>query len=396
MDRNFQIAQLIAQKIKGEISSDGADELQRWIDEDPDHLAFFERVQANDHLLSKLDIYERFDKEAVRSKLEEELFSTKVVKMDTRKWLRYAASLLLPIIGIGTLYYYFNDQPADSLANIDEIIEPGVQKATLVLFDGELIDLTRKTAPKTISQGLSQISNKGESLAYAMKEKDSVSVKEINEPTSPLVFNELIIPRGGRYQVALADGSKVTLNADSKLRFPVAFTGTTREVYLEGEAYFEVAHGSKPFIVNAESVDIQVLGTSFNVSDYQNERNAFTTLIEGSIKLHSGSDQQLLVPGEQGVFSKERLSLTVEEVDTDLHTAWVRGITEFENEDLESVMRRLARWYNFDFEFKNEQARNYHFTARLKQNQPISAVLEMLALTTNVKFELKEKTIIIR
>jgi len=392
MDRNFQIAQLIAQKIKGEISSDGADELQRWIDEDPDHLALFERVQANDHLLSKLDIYERFDKEAVWNTLQEELFATKVVKMNTRKWLRYAASLLLPI-GIGMLYYYLNDQPANSLANIDEIIEPGVQKATLVLAEGELIDLTSETAPKIMVQGPSQITKQDASIAYSKKEKGSDD--DVGQSVAPLVFNELIIPRGGRYQVALADGSKVTLNADSKLRYPVAFTGTTREVYLEGEAYFEIAHSSKPFIVNAESMDVQVLGTSFNVSDYENEGSAYTTLVAGSVKLRSQTDQQLLVPGEQGVFSKELARLTVEPVDTDLYTAWVRGITEFENEDLESVMRRLARWYNFDFEFKNQQARTYHFTARLEQSQPISSILEMLALTTDVKFELKEKTIII-
>ena len=394
MDRNFQIAQLIAQKIKGEISSDGADELQRWIDEDPDHLAFFERVQANDHLLSKLDIYERFDKEAVWNTLQDELFITKVVKMNTRKWLRYAASLLLPLLLSGALFYYFTSQPTDSLANIDEVIEPGVQKATLVLAEGELIDLTSETAPKTMIQGSSEITKRDGSIAYSEKDKDSDD--EVDQPVTPLVFNELITPRGGRYQVALADGSKVTLNADSKLRFPVAFTDSTREVYLQGEAYFDVAHSSRPFIVSAESIDVQVLGTSFNVSDYQNEQKASTTLVEGSVQLRSKSHQKLLVPGEQGIFSKEHANLTVEQVDTNLHIAWVRGITEFENEDLESVMRRLARWYNFDFEFKNEQARNYHFTARLKQNQPISAVLEMLALTTNVTFELKEKTIIIR
>lgn len=393
MDRNFQIAQLIAQKIKGGLSSDGAEELQRWIDEDPDHEALFKRLQTNEHLLSKLDIYELFNKEVVWDKLEQELFATKVVKMDTRKWMRYAATLLLPLLLSGALFYYFTSQPTDSLADIDEVIEPGVQKATLVLADGELIDLTNETAPKTMVQGSSQIVKEDASLAYSEKEKNLD--EEVDESLSPLIFNELITPRGGRYQVNLADGSRVTLNADSKLRFPVAFTDSTREIYLQGEAYFEVAHDSKPFIVNGENIDVQVLGTSFNVSDYQNERNATTTLVEGSVKLRSPSDQQLLVPGEQGVFSKERSNLTVEQVDTKLHTAWVRGITEFEDEDLESVMRRLARWYNFDFEFENEQARNYHFTARLEQNQPISAILEMLALTTEVKFELKEKTIII-
>ncbi len=393
MDHNFQIAELIAQKIKGEISSDGEAQLQRWMEEDPDHVTLFERLQANEHLLGKLDLYERFDKERAWSQLEEELFATKVVKMDTRKWLRYAATLLLPLLLSGALFYYFTMQPKDSLAQIDEVIEPGVQKATLVLSEGELIDLTSESAPKTMVQGLSKIDNRGKSLAYNAKEE--ALDEESDEPVSSLIFNELITPRGGRYQVALADGSKVTLNADSKLRFPVAFTDTTRAVYLQGEAYFEVAHDSKPFIVSSGSMEVQVLGTSFNVSDYQNEDNAATTLVEGSVKLRARTDEQFLVPGEQGIYAKVHSSLTVEQVETDLYTAWVRGMTEFENEDLESLMRRLARWYNFDFEFKNEQARGYHFTARLEQNQPISAILEMLTLTTDVKFELKEKTILI-
>ncbi len=394
MDRNFQIAELIAQKIKGEISSAGADELQRWMDEDPDHLALFKRIESNKHLLYKLDTYERFDKDFVWSNLQEALFDAKVVKMKTTRWLRYAATLLVPLLLSGAVFYYFSMQPKDSLARIDEVFEPGAQKATLVLADGELVDLTSETVPKTIEQGPSQITRRDASLAYAETVKQSDG--EIDESASQLLFNELITPRGGRYQVALADGSRVTLNADSKLRFPVAFRDSTREVYLQGEAYFEVAHGSKPFIVNAESIEVQVLGTSFNVSNYENEREAFTTLVEGSVKLRSQLGQQLLLPGEQGIFSKDYSSLTVEQVDTNLHTAWVRGITEFENEDLESVMRRLARWYNFDFEFKNEQARRYHFTARLEQSQSISSILEMLALTTDVKFELQEKTIIIR
>ncbi|MEQ8715397.1 MAG: DUF4974 domain-containing protein [Cyclobacteriaceae bacterium] len=393
MDRNFHIAELIAQKVKGKISLEGAKELQNWIEESPDHLALIERLQDNNELLNKLEVYELFDKEAVWQKLEKDQFSTKVVKMDTRKSLRYAASVLLPLMLAGGLFYYYYRQPTDSLANIDEVIQPGVQKATLVLSEGELIDLTSQTASKTIVQGSSQIVNREQSLDYSGNNIDSGS--EGQESASPLIYNELITPRGGRYQLTLADGTKVTLNADSKLRFPVAFTDSTRDVYLQGEAFFEVAHNYKAFTVNTENLDVRVLGTIFNVSAYPSEMQTSATLVEGSVKLLAQQKTKLLVPGDRGIFTTGSSTLEVGQVNTALYTSWVQGKVEFENEDLESVMKRLARWYDFKYEFKNEQARNFHFTARIENTQRISTILEMLELTTNVQFELQERTIII-
>lgn len=394
MDRNFHIAELIAQKIKGKISPERAKELQDWVEESPDHLVLIERLQDNNLLLNKLEIYELFDKEAVWQKLEKERFATKVIKMDTSKWLRYAASILLPLLLAGGLFYYYYGQPTDSLANIDEVIEPGVQKATLILAEGDLIDLSSKVAPKTIVQGSSKIVKRAQSLDYSENNGDT-DVEE-QEAELPLIYNELITPRGGRYKLTLADGTRVTLNADSKLRFPVAFTDSTRDVYLQGEAYFEVAHNvNKAFTVNTENLDVRVLGTTFNVSAYQNEAQTSATLVEGSVKLLAQQKTEVLAPGDRGIFTNGSSTLEVEQVNTALYTSWVRGMVEFENEDLESVMKRLARWYDFKYEFKNEQARNYHFSARMENTQRISAILEMLELTTNVKFELQERTIII-
>lgn len=395
MDRNFRIAELIAKKVKGKISPEEAKELQTWIEESPDNLGLIERLQDNNQLLNKLEVYELFDKEAVWQKLEKARFARKVVKMDTRKWMRYAASILLPLLLVGGLFYYYNGQPTDSLANIDEVIEPGVQKATLILAEGKLIDLTSQTAPKTIVQGSSKIVKRARSLDYSVNTNDAG--RQGQETLSPLIYNEIITPRGGRYQLILADGTMVTLNADSKLRFPVAFTDSTRDVYLDGEAYFEVAHNNnEAFTVNTENLDVRVLGTTFNVNAYQSETQTSATLVEGSVKLLAQQKTELLVPGERGVFTNGSSTLEKEQVNTTLHTSWVQGMVEFENEDLESVMKRLARWYDFKYVFKNEQARDYHFTARMENTQRISAILEMLELTTNVKFKLIERTIIIQ
>jgi hypothetical protein len=393
MDRNFQIAELIALKIKGKISLKEVDELQRWIDESPDRITLIEQIEDNNYLLNKLEIYELFNKKAVWKSLEDDLLTTKVLKMDMRKSLRYAASILFPILIASGLFYYYNNQQTHSLANIDEVIEPGVQKATLILAEGELIDLNSQTAPKTIVQGSSKIIKNEGSLDYS--ENDEDSIQEEQKAVSPLIYNELITPRGGRYDLKLADGTKVTLNADSKLRFPVAFTDSTRDVYLQGEAFFEVAHSIKAFTVNTENLDVRVMGTSFNVSAYQSETQTSATLVSGSVKLLTLQKTQLLIPGERGSLTNDSTALKVEQVNTELYTSWVQDKIEFENEDLESVMKRLARWYDFNYEFENDQARNYHFTARIENTQRISTILEMLELTTNVKFELKERTIII-
>jgi len=148
-------------------------------------------------------------------------------------------------------------------------------------------------------------------------------------------------------------------------------------------------------------MDVRVLGTSFNVLAYPDEQEIVTTLVEGKVKIQfsgeyaSASSTSILNPEDQATIKRDEMGIVVSQVNTSQYTSWINGKFEFNNEDLEIVMKRLARWYDFEYEFNNIQAREFHFSARINNTESISTILEMLEMTTDVKFELKENTIVV-
>ncbi len=278
MNDSLHIAGLIALKIKGEISSEEQKELDLWIQSNPDNKAIFDRAQDRGVQLERLEMYNLFQKEKVYTQLEDELFGPKTVKFSSRQVLRYAAAILLPLMVLGGLGYIFlRDHAPTTLAEIDFVITPGTQKAVLILSDGDQVELEGEAPQSEIQDGKTRIRNENNLLRYF--------IGDAQEEIEELVFNELLTPRGGGYKLQLADGTSVWLNAGSSLRFPVSFSDTTRQVFLEGEAYFEVSHDGKPFIVSSGEMDIRVLGTSFNVSAFSDESEFKTTLVEGKVSV---------------------------------------------------------------------------------------------------------------
>lgn len=394
MEHDLHIAELLSKKIKGEITSEGEKELQKWLSEDKINTALYNKVLSSEVLLDKLEVYELFDKTKVWASLENKLFATRVIKLNTNRWLRYAASILLPLVMLtGVVYYLLDPFNTDSLARIDEKIRPGEQKATLVLSDGAIVDLQSEETKTTLKQGKTVITNQNSSLTYVAEELAPLEEEAI--ASLPLLYNELITPRGGSYTVTLPDGTDVWLNAATTLKYPVAFTDSTRQVFLEGEALFDVAHNGKPFIVSSGETDVRVLGTTFNVNAYPEEMDYITTLVEGSVRLSTSYAEKILVPGEQALIAKTDGLIITKNVNTALYTSWIAGKIEFTNDDLDGVMRRLSRWYDFDYSFENEQAKNFHFSARIDNTQKISDILKMMEMTTQVKFDLNGKTIVI-
>ena len=394
MNESLHIAGLIAKKIKGEISSAEQKELDLWIQSNPDNKAIFNRAVDTGVQLNKLEVYNLFRKEKVWTQLEDELFATKTVRFTPRTMIRYAAAILLPLMVLGGLAYIFLNNPApQTLADIDSLITPGTQKAMLILSDGKQVELEGEAPQSDIQEGKTRIRNENKLLRYFTGESE--------EQIEELVFNELKTPRGGGYKLQLADGTSVWLNAGSSLRFPVSFTDSTRQVFLEGEAYFEVSHNGKPFLVNSGDMDIRVLGTSFNVTAYSDESELKATLIEGKVSVtysQAGGVQsfsRILSPDQQAVIDRSGSEISIAEVNTSQYTSWMQGKLEFNNEHLEQVMKRLSRWYDFSYEFENSEAKDYHFTARLDREESISSILKMLEMTTDVKFELREDKIVV-
>jgi ferric-dicitrate binding protein FerR (iron transport regulator) len=206
-------------------------------------------------------------------------------------------------------------------------------------------------------------------------------------------FHTLVTPRGGQYQLLLPDGSKVWLNAASSVRFPTSFSGKERHVELTGEAYFEIAKdASRPFRVDAPGgMQVEVLGTHFNIMSYTDENAINTTLLEGSVKVREGSVSSLLRPGEQASLNKASDGISVSNADVDETIAWKNGLFRFEGATIEAVMKQIARWYDVEVIYKGSVSK--HFRGMISRSVDISQVIKMLELTSEVHFKIDGKTI---
>lgn len=395
MNNNFKIAELIAKKIKGEITDDEQTELNKWIAISPENRIIYENSINTKNQINKLKTYiahKKQSKETVWEKIEEKTIGPKR-HISRSIILRYAAAIILPLFVIGGITYNFLSQEDMTLATLDESIKPGSQKAILLLSNGETVELNDDNSEKEINEKGVKINNRNSQLQYTNNNNKEGEKKE-------LVYNELRTPRGGGYNLKLEDGTEVWLNSGSSLKFPVKFSDSIREVYVVGEAFFKVTHDGKPFIVKSEGADIRVLGTSFNVSAYKDESLVTTTLVEGKVQIEaqiesSNPAKAILTPGFQAVFNKSNENIDVNKVITSQYTSWMDGKLEFTNQNLELVMKKLSRWYDFEYKFKNDKAKDYHFSARINSNENLSSVLEMLEMTTKVKFEIENNTIVI-
>ncbi|MBO9199790.1 MULTISPECIES: FecR family protein [Niastella] len=263
-------------------------------------------------------------------------------KVRRMPWLQLAAAAVLLITFATVLYLYINKPVAHSAGTqpvTDNTIMPGSNKAILTLNDGRRISLTDAANGHIADQAGITVTKKADGqLFYTISESGA------NET---ITFNTIETPRGGQYQVALPDGTKVWLNAATSLRFPTKFSATERIVYLDGEAYFEVAHNkNSPFKVAVNGQQVEVLGTHFNIMAYKDENTIRTTLLEGSVKLTAPVGSLLLEPGQQGYIAKS--AFTHELVDVTIVTAWKNGLFKFNGIDLRTLMRQISRWYDIE------------------------------------------------
>ncbi|HMI64109.1 MAG TPA: FecR domain-containing protein, partial [Puia sp.] len=213
-----------------------------------------------------------------------------------------------------------------------------------------------------------------------------------------LSYNKIVVPVGGQYRVTLPDGTNVWLNAASSLEYPVEFSGDRRQVTLTGEAYFEVVKNAEmPFIVNVNrKMNVNVLGTNFNIMAYEDEDRISTTLLEGSVKvvdLANPANAKILRPGQQADWS-DSTKIKVVAAEAEEAIAWKDGQFLFVNEDIHSIMRKLARWYDIKVEY-SESMKNKSFDGSISRNRNISEVLKLMELTKSVHFTFGEREIIV-
>jgi ferric-dicitrate binding protein FerR (iron transport regulator) len=280
-----------------------------------------------------------------------------------------AAAVLILAGGVAFLFTPKEKQaPSATIAAAPIPIPPGSSKAILTLAGGQQVLLGNSARGAVASQGGMQVlqSDSGQ-LTYVRGKNEEATI----------LYNTVTIPRGGQYQVVLADGTKVWLNAASSLRYPTAFSGKDREVELTGEAYFEVTHNpSLPFRVKAGGQVIEDIGTAFNIHAYEDEAIAKTTLVEGAVKV-TGANTLVLKPGQQARGQKAgKLTLT-EGVDVEEVIAWKNGQISFANADFASLMREVSRWYDVDIHY-NGSVPSLHVFGLLDRRVYLSSILEFL------------------
>lgn len=293
-------------------------------------------------------------------------------------WARYAAAIVL-FLGIGA-YFWNTRQPVKSVAtqstpvSLKNNADPGSNKAILTLSDGRKIILDSAANGQLAQQGNATIKKNGDGQITYLAEEDT-------NLSQPIIFNTMSTPRGGQYQLTLPDGSRVWLNAESSITYPAVFTGATREVSITGEVYFEVAQNAAlPFKVKAGGALIEVLGTHFNINAYSDEPVIKTTLLEGSVKVVKGKNKQILKPGQEAQFSDESNAINlIDDADTDEAIAWKNGTFDFRDQDIETVMRQIGRWYNMEIVYEGKKP-GVRVLSMISRNTDLVTVLKSLEL----------------
>jgi hypothetical protein len=309
-----------------------------------------------------------------------------------RKWFQAIAASLILIISVSFLLMFempFNSQ-VPITQTMDSIIH-GSSKAVLTTSTGESHYLDGNENISIDEQGGIEVhAGTDKRITYKYQ-------SEQNSLAEKMVFNSLKTPRGGEYQIELADGTKVWLNSESELKYPLKFIGDERVVELLGEAYFEVAKNpNQIFIVKTHDVNTKVLGTHFNVSAYPNEE-ANITLVEGKVALENkfNGNEHLLSPGENAKLDEKTHGLQISKVDVRKYTAWRDGYFYFERERLEDILLKLERWYDFKVFYQNANVKDFEFRMRADRTLNFDEVIKRLEMTGRVNVSVKGKALVI-
>lgn len=376
-DNETDIQHLIISSLEGTASEEELLVLQKWLEESEQHFLLFHAYRQD---WIQAGCVQRYQTEEAWKKVEHRLFHRMSVK-HLFLWTRIAGYAALVVLMIAVGYVFMRrDQDKDQAYVVEGNIEPGGKKAILVLGSDEKVVLGDE-AEETLLAGNTTVKKEGNTLVYGEKHAKETAGE----------YNRLITPRGGEYAVVLADGTKVWLNAESELHYPVHFPEHEREVHLKGEAYFLVSkQAGKPFVVCVGDSRITVLGTEFNVRNYQDEVVA-TTLVKGAVRIHDAGRECDLTPGQQAVIEAD--GIRVREVDTDLYTAWKDGYFIYREKTLEDIMKELSRWYDFTYDCQSEELRQMTLTAKLRKFDRVEDIFDILKRTGRLDFATHGKNV---
>ncbi len=383
------IEEILGNYFTKSISTNEMARLTKWIKEESSTSIFKEYVKTNYFIdLTMAD----FDTESGKKKVFEEIRKNEKSRIKKRIGEVLLFVILLLIIGFGIAFYTYGPDsgkfiPKSTLTKT-ETIKPGTDKALLTLENGAEVALEKG---KNV-QLKDQILNGGE-LYY---------IAEPSTHKNTLAYNFLTVPKGGRFFVQLSDDTKIWLNSDSKLKYPINFEeGKERKVeLLFGEAYFEVSKSAHPkgasFKVYTGIQEITVLGTQFNIRAYRDENEIVTTLVEGKLSVGHKRASKLLDPMQQATVTNENEAIRLQNVERIFEeTAWKDGYFSFKGKPMEEIMKTLSRWYDIQYVFRNESQKNKTFTGVLDRESSIGLILDYIQKTNEIKYEIYDRTVII-
>lgn len=383
----IEISELIAHDIRGQLSPKEKESLEKWLNSSERNQKLYRKIFNKDNLYERNKLYKSIDVDQAWNEV------SAVLDVQPRERillliLKYAAAIMIPVfLGITTYWYLNKDHPQKTSQTTSEI-QPGIRNAVLVMADGKNVNLTSDSTRNLVENDGTEIRNTNDELSYA---------EQTTKKTKKPLLNTLIVAQGGEYSLVLSDGTRIFVNSMSKLVFPVRFSGDKREISLEGEAYFEVAKDkSKPFIVTIKGIQVEVLGTSFNIRAYPDDDRSFTTLVEGKVKLNptnQSSNNCFLEPDQQAVYDPSSNGIVIQKVDAKQIVQWSTGRYFFNDQSLDEIMKTLSRWYDFNYRYEDESLKMIRFEGGLNKYESIDPILDIITKTGKVKISVTGKEV---
>ena len=378
---NIDKWELLLKVLSEEIHEDDS-LFQHWLYEDPANKSLYKMLkegQENPAL---------FDKDLVFRNI-----SNKLSLNTTRKnswyrlnWFMYSISTIAVVALLLIVVNHVNRKPQNPELIDKTFFDPGSRKAYLLSKGGEVIDLSESFELE-----------KEDGIVISNKSEGVISFQKTKSDKKKIEMQTIYVPKSGEYELLLADGTRVHLNSETSLTFPSSFEGESRQVELKGEAYFEVKKSDKQFLIKTSDLTVEVLGTMFNINAYETSSYVNTTLVEGNVRVHLPGSQKVfqLKPEQNLRFDKESNEVSIQLVNTDYYTAWVKGEFMFRNQPLPEIFTQLERWYDFKIVYENKEIRKMRFTGSAEKAKQLSYLLDLITDVTNIKYRYEGEKIIL-
>lgn len=377
----YDDASLIKKSLIKDLSDKEQKELDQLLD-DQSLQDVYKELSDRGYLKKQFMEYEKYSSQKAYREFKERRGHSGRIRIV--RWVAVVAAVWVLALGVTLWMTFGKKENVAPLPVASKIIPAGEKKATLTLADGTEVHVEEITAQILQEKGMNIEYRNGE-IVYHKSE----------EETTEVVYNKLEVPRGGECMIKLDDGTKVWVNAETKLKYPVTFVGDRREVVLEGEAFFDVAKNEKPFIVKTSFGDVRVLGTAFGISAYASEPESYTTLVRGKVSVErEGMKPVVILPGEQVVTSKDG-KMIKQQVDVEEFVGWKDGIYVFKEKSLGEIMKTLERWYNISVDFQEKSLVDLPFTGNLKRYDDINVFFDALTRTGDMKYRVEGNQVIL-